>query len=159
MFDFNCQVGLLLLASAMLAQSAGAVTVGQSDASNTTSQGWGRGGGKGPLGPDFEEVAHENGTEGFGAGPNGASDGFALLNADGFADGGKLTAFNFAQWGGDYSSSTGTGVGRISMDVKNFGSTFNGVDVDLALTLSIGTSNFSHLAQGTSTVTLAPGGD
>ena len=54
-------------------------------------------------------------------GPAGTNDNFLLLTALGGSDAGsRLTVINVTQWTGDYA---GQGVGAISMDVNNFGST------------------------------------
>ena len=77
----------------------------------------------------FESGATEGWTSGISnpqppanvdtGGPAGADDHYMRLTANGdFGPGGKLVAFNQAQWAGDY---TAAGVATITMDVNNLG--------------------------------------
>src|SRR4051794_2823574 len=61
-------------------------------------------------------------------GPAGATDNFMRITADGSGAGGKLVAFNTAQWAGDY---LGVGVDAIRMQLNNTGAT--GLSVRLIL--------------------------
>jgi hypothetical protein len=103
-----------LLAAALAlghASGAHALAVGQvDDFENGTTLGWTDGLGLSPTPPS-------NSPDG---GPLGAGDAFLLIRSSGILGqaGSKPTAFNVAQWAGDYTAS---GVARISADVRNAG--------------------------------------
>jgi hypothetical protein len=97
----------------LLASAASALTQGQQD--------------------DFDGVADAwaQGTPALG-GPDGGSDGFLMLHADGVAQNGKLVTYNQLQWAGSY---TAAGIEAIGMFVRNLGAT------DLELRVALGTSS------------------
>lgn len=108
--------GAWLLALAVLAGPASAVTLGQKDTfQDGTTDSW-ISGGPNPNPP----LNIANG------GPAGAGDRYLLVTANGAGQGGKLVIFNLAQWTGNYLTA---GVGTIGMDVDNFGAT----ELDLRL--------------------------
>ena len=122
-----------------------AVTIGQVETFDSAHQ-WVIGVGPGPADP----MAVPTQSSG---GPAGAGDAFLMLSSSGLpGPGGRLTAQNFGIWSGDYISA---GVGRIRMDVRNFGGS------DLVLRLL-----FVHLEPGpldvaltTTGIPVAAGGD
>jgi hypothetical protein len=81
---------------------------------------------------DFDGVpdAWAQGTPALG-GPDGGSDGFLMLHADGATQNGKLVTYNQLQWAGSY---TAAGVEAIGMFVRNLGAT------DLKLRVALGTT-------------------
>ena len=97
----------------LLATAASALTQGQQD--------------------DFDGVADAwaQGTPALG-GPDGASDGFLMLHADGATQNGKLVTYNQLQWAGSY---TAAGVEAIGMFVRNLGTT------DLKLRVALGNTS------------------
>ncbi len=102
----------LLAVGVLLAQTtthAQAIATGQVDTFESgTTEGWASGAAH-PLPP--ANVAS--------GGPAGAEDHYMLLTSTGgFGAGGKLVAFNQAQWAGDF---TAAGVATITMDVNNLG--------------------------------------
>jgi hypothetical protein len=100
------------LSAGVLATAAahGQVTLGQvDDFQDGTVHGWRVGGVQHPAPPSNLATG----------GPGGAGDAFLRLTALGGAGpGSRLSAFNTAQWAGDYGAA---GVGVITMDVQNFG--------------------------------------
>jgi hypothetical protein len=104
--------------------SARGVAVGQTDDfEDGTTQGWV----VALLGLGVHPAPPENVSSG---GPGGVDDNFLKLTSVGGAGAGsRLSVINLAQWGGDY---LGSGVGGITMDVRNFGTT----DLSLRLLLA-----------------------
>lgn len=101
----------LLLPAALAAQvTAGQVDTFQGGASAT--QGWVVGGAPGVVHPAPPTVVSTGG-------PGGAGDGYLQLTAvGGQGPGSRMGAINLAQWSGNYLAA---GVGSISMDLANFG--------------------------------------
>jgi len=106
-------VGLALL----VAGPGQAVTLGMvDDFQDGTTQRWGSGGAN-PTPPSVQDDC----------GPGGTGDDCLFLQSSGLEQaGGRLVAFNFSQWRGDY---TEEGIGRISLMGSNIGTS------DLALRL------------------------
>jgi hypothetical protein len=105
------RTGLLLLILSATVLAGRAVSLGQiDDFEDGTTQGWGVGDPAHPLPPI--NIAS--------SGPGGANDNYLLVRSVGAigGPGSRLSVFNLAQWGGDY---TAEGVGAIAMDVSNFG--------------------------------------
>jgi hypothetical protein len=96
----------------LLASAASALTQGQQD--------------------DFDGVgdAWAQGTPALG-GPDGDSDGFLMLHADGVTMNGKLVTYNQLQWAGSY---TAAGIEAIGMFLRNLGAT------DLKMRIALGNS-------------------
>ena len=119
----------------LLASAASALTQGQQD--------------------DFDGVADAwaQGTPALG-GPDGASDGFLMLHADGATQNGKLVTYNQLQWAGSY---TAAGVEAIGMFVRNLGAT------DLKLRVALGNTSAPSLGgtwfASTNPLLLPAGGD
>lgn len=101
----------LCTALLLFSHAAFAVTAGQVDNfEDSTTQGWDSGS-PNPVPP--ENIAT--------GGPAGADDNYLHLQSTGnFGAGGKLVAFNTAQWAGNYVTA---GIGSIRMVLKNFGNT------------------------------------
>jgi len=112
----------ILVANFLSVPCTWAVSVGQIDTfEDGTTQGW-----MVSAGPN--DGAHPAPPANVLGGPAGASDNFLLLTAvGGSGAGSRLTVLNLSQWSGNYLSA---GVGSITMDLRNLGST------DLALRLS-----------------------
>jgi len=88
-------------------------------------------------------------------GPAGVDDNFMMLSAFGAGvnEGSRLTAFNLAQWAGDYLAA---GITSISMDVRNFGPD----EVTLRLLLAGPFTPFpQNLAVTLDSILLPAGGD
>lgn len=102
---------LILLASLVFATGAESLEAFQADDfEDGTTQGW-RSGGANPNPPTWEPSG----------GPEGAGDGYLLIEANGSSGaGGSLVAFNTAQWAGDYSQAGVVGIGA---EVRNLGDT------------------------------------
>ena len=104
---------------------------------------------------DFDGVtdAWAQGTPALG-GPDGASDGFLMLHADGVSQNGKIVTYNQLQWAGNY---TAAGVEAIGMFVRNLG------DTDLSLRVALGTTSAPSAGgtwfASTDPVSLPAGGD
>ncbi len=98
------------LVVACLALPARAVLVGQTDTfEDGTTQGW-------IVGDPSHPSPPANVASG---GPAGADDNYLQITSlGGFGAGSRLSAFNLAQWAGDY---TAAGIGSITMDVRNSG--------------------------------------
>ncbi len=150
-------VAALLLPAALVAQvTAGQVDTFQGGASATG--GWVVGGAPGVVHPAPPTVV----TSG---GPGGAGDGYLQLTAvGGQGPGSRMGAINLAQWSGNYLAA---GVGSISMDLANFGSTDLYIRFAMAEFGAMGpvnaavTSDVAFLAAGsgwqTFTFSFAPG--
>jgi hypothetical protein len=109
----------------MAALPVAAAAVGQIDTFSTGTQGWHVGN---PMNPNQPSTVATGG-------PAGAGDAFLRLISDelsGPNGGNKLDVMNDAQWAGNYGSA---GIGAISMDVNNMGTT------DLFLRLLLETAN------------------
>ena len=97
----------------LLAQTAGAISFGQLDTfQDGTTNGWETG----PFAPPVTNIST--------GGPAGAGDRYIQLTANGGGAGGRLVAFNFTSWTGNYIAA---GVTAISIDLRNFSA------VDLAI--------------------------
>lgn len=70
-------------------------------------------------------------------GPGGVADSFMRLAADGSGSHGKLTAFNDAQWTGNYSAA---GIGSLAADFKSFDQAGQTLHMRLALKSDTGNS-------------------
>ena len=112
---------ITLLLASVLQRSAWAVSIGQVDNfEDGTTQGW-----LGGLGA-FPNPAPPLNALG---GPAGANDNYLLLTAlGGNGPASKLSVLNLSQWSGNYIAA---GVGSITMDLRNLGST------DLSLRLAL----------------------
>lgn len=112
-------IRLITAGAALCSVPAMAVVPGQIDTfEDGTTQGWVAG-----ASHPFPPVNVATG------GPAGVDDNFLLLTSLGtFGPGGRVSAFNLVQWSGDYLA---LGVGGVTMDVRNLGST------DLSLRLLI----------------------
>ena len=148
---------LLTTASLAAAPLAAQLVAGQrDDFEDGTTQGWTVGDPAHPLPP----------TNVATGGPAGAGDGYLLLRSvGGDGPGSRLSTVNVAQWAGDYRTA---GIGSITMDVANFGSS----DVFLRLlwadpamgpptNVAVSSSGFLLTAGGgwqTVTFDLGPGG-
>jgi hypothetical protein len=98
--------------------------VGQIDTfEGLTTNGWTNG----PAAPDPLVLT---------GGPSGATDHFLDIVANGLSGpGGKITAFNRAQWAGDFLAS---GIQQIEMDLKNLGQTSLDVRVGFRSGIALG---------------------
>jgi hypothetical protein len=116
-----CAMKAVLLGIGMCAAlQLGAVTIGQVDTFETSSEGWVIGAGPVLNSPTPVPTVATGG-------PGGAGDAYLSIVSTGQqGPGPRLTAQNFGQWAGNYVAA---GVGAIAMDVRNFGET------DLALRL------------------------
>jgi len=100
---------VLAMALALLAEPAGAVSIGQSD---TFEGGLTAGWSSGAANPSPPATVPDGG-------PAGAGDPYLLITATGTpGPGGKLVAISGAQWAGDYTSAGLTG---IAIDLNNLG--------------------------------------
>ena len=139
-FEFKW-TGLLLAASCLAGLPASGVFVGQvDDFEDGTTQNWTIGNPNGPFAPS----SLPNG------GPGGTGDGYLQLNSSGTGGpGGKLTAYNPAQWSGDYIAAGVTGV---QAWFNNFGS--NPVTMRLSFASGFGAGSSFTTA---TTIDLSPG--
>lgn len=134
---------LLALVAGLAAAPAQALSPGQSDSfQDGTTLGWAAGN------PHPAPPAHVA-----TGGPAGAGDGYLLLRAFGGGDvpGGRLVAFNRAQWAGDYSAASIT---MLTMDVNNFGPS----DLSLRLLFEGGGPPTTDVAWSAAPVVVTAGG-
>jgi hypothetical protein len=119
----SCGAAVLLLGLLLSVPSASAITLGQlNNFQDGTTQGWETG----PSAPPLQNVT---------GGPGGIGDRFLRLTADGAGAGGRLVAFNFTEWTGNYIAA---GVTGISISLNNLSN----------VSLSIRIAFHADIAQG-----------
>jgi hypothetical protein len=132
-----------LLALLVTALPSAAVVLGQNDDfEDGTTAGW-------TIGQSGLPSAPQNIANG---GPAGAGDNYLQVAGTGsFGGGGRLVAFNFTQWSGNYTTA---GVVAVLADVNNFGPS----ELSLRLMIADGTGQFFNNAAISAQAVVVPAG-